>query len=314
MSKINIVQCPSEIGAGTRGASLGPQALQINAAEQNFALYSNHDTLKIPVGQVRTYHANSSSLSYNKELVDLYQNIYSHFSPMVNQYDQHLIFTGDHSSAGGFFGTMKDQMPNYKWGLLWIDAHGDLHTPYTTPSGNYHGMPVANILGLNNTANAVRELDKQTHDNWTAMQCLGDRQLCPKLDASSIFLMDIRDLEQEEWDLIHHYDIAYTTPEQRKNKGIHDLKQQAVEFARQFEALYVSFDIDSLDAELVPGTGTPVVNGLSWQEAEALLDAVCSLPQTRALEITEINPLKDQGNQVAHYMNQVLRNVLGKYC
>lgn len=310
MSQYNLVQCPSEIGAGTRGASLGPQALQINAAEQHLSLLAELDQCFIPAPAVQPYHARQASIAYHQEFTRLYNNIYKHFAPCVGQYDKHLILTGDHSSAAAFFGTLKDQQPDQRWGVLWIDAHGDLHTPYTTPSGNYHGMPLANILGLTNEANAIRKLDQATHDDWQAMLRLGERQLSPKLDPDSVFFIDIRDLEQQEWSLIHHYQIPYTTPAQRQEQGIETVKQQALDFAWQFDALYVSFDVDSLDAALVPGTGTPVPNGLSWQEAEQLLGAVCALPQTKALEVTEINPLKDHANQMAGHINQILSNVI----
>ncbi len=311
MGTLHLTQCPSEIGAGTRGASLGPQALQINAAEQNFPLFADHPLKKVPVKAVQPYHAQMASLSYSDEFVTLYKAIHDTLVPVVTTYDRHLIFTGDHSSAAGVFGAFKAQMPNYKWGIVWIDAHGDLHTPFTTPSGNYHGMPVANILGLNNHANAIRTLDDETLINWESMQNPTGQDKSANLSADSIFFVDIRDLEQEEWDLIQQYNMAYTTPETRKNLGIRGVKEKVEHFAKDFEALYVSFDVDSLDADLVPGTGTPVKEGLNWQEAETLLAALWALPQTKALEITEINPLRDWQNSVAHHMNSVLSNVLG---
>lgn len=311
MSQINLIQCPSEIGAGTRGASLGPKALQINAAEQNLPLWADLDTTVVPTEDVQFYHAQQPSLSYSGEFVTLFHNIYNHFAPTVGQYEKNLLLTGDHSSAAAFFGTLKDQMPEHKWGLLWIDAHGDLHTPYTTPSGNYHGMPVANILGLTNQANAVRELSSEALENWEAMQRLGQRGLVPKLTPDAICMVDIRDLEPQEWKLVQHYGIEHTTPADRKGKGLNAIQNQIRQFADRFDALYVSFDVDSLDASLVPGTGTPVRDGLSWPEAEALLKTAWDLPQLKALEITEINPLRDHQNQVARHMNQVLANVMG---
>lgn len=310
MEDIHLVQCPSEIGAGTRGASLGPQAVQINAAEQNFPLFEKFSLSQVPSNGIYPYHAHSASLSYSREFVNLYRSIYETLAPKVSVYDRHLIFSGDHSSAAGLFGTFKDQMPEHKWGLIWIDAHGDLHTPYTTPSGNYHGMPVANILGLTNTPNAIREVDQATSGNWVAMQQLGERQLNPKLTPEDVFFIDIRDLEKEEWDLIDHYNIPFTTPNLRQKEGINGIRQRMLNFAQHFDALYVSFDVDSLDAALVPGTGTPVENGLSWQEAEALIAAVWALPQTKAFEVTEINPLKDHLNGIADHINKVLNNVM----
>ncbi len=311
MADIHLLQCPSEIGAGTRGASLGPQAVQINAAEQNFPLFEKVSLSQVPSKAIYPYHAHSASLNYTQEFVNLYNSIYATLAPRVCAHDRHLIFSGDHSSAAGLFGTFKDQMPDHKWGLIWIDAHGDLHTPYTTPSGNYHGMPVANILGLNNKANAIREVDQATSANWLAMQQLGDQQINPKLKTENVFFIDIRDLEKEEWDLIHHYNMPFTSPQLRQNEGINGIRQRILNFAKQFDALYVSFDVDSLDAALVPGTGTPVENGLSWEEAETLIGAVWSLPQIKALEITEINPLKDHLNSIANHINKTLQNVMG---
>ncbi len=311
MRNVSIVQCPSEIGAGTRGASLGPEALQINAAEQNYALFKKLRTSTVSTSSIYPYHVNLPSIDYIDEFVTLHENIYQTFSHHVNNFSKTLIFSGDHSSAANFAGTLKDQNPDYKIGVIWIDAHGDLHTPYTTPSGNIHGMPLGILLGLDNEANKVRDLNENTLKGWNNLKKIGEQAICPKIEPKDIFFIDIRDLESQEWDIIKTNHINYTTPEFRKEHGVRRIIEQVRNFSSQFDQIYISFDVDSLDASLVPGTGTPVENGLSWIEAKSLLESLWVLPNTKALEITEINPLKDHYNQIAHNINQLINNLEG---
>ena len=312
MENIGIITCPSELGAGTRGASLGPQALCINAAEQNYPLFEKYRTTTVPTGQVYPYHAHTKSLSYINEFVELYEQIHKHFKKQLETYDKQLIFTGDHSSAAAFAGTLKDVHPDDHLGIIWIDAHGDLHTPYTTPSGNLHGMPVANLLGYNNEENKVGDdPDSAVIEGWEKLKRLGKGRITPKITPRDIFFVDIRDLEKEEWDLVRQHKIDHTTPQFRKEQGLERVIEMVKNFAARFDHLYISFDVDSLDESLVKGTGTPVPDGLSLEEARLLLQEFWVLPNTKALEVTEINPLRDNENQVARYVNQLLNSLDG---
>ncbi len=311
MRNISIVQCPSEFGAGTRGASLGPQAVQINAAEQNYPLFEKLRTNKIPVGEIYPFHVRLPSIDYIQEFVTLHNTIYEQYSQHLKTFSKNLIFTGDHSSAAAFIGTLKDQYPDKKMGVIWIDAHGDLHSPYTTPSGNFHGMPLSTLLGLDNKAEKARNLNEETSEGWEKLKRLGQKAITPKINPRDIFFIDIRDLEDQEWDIINHYHINYTTPKFRKAHGIQRIIEQVRNFSAQFDHVYISFDVDSLDASLVPGTGTPVEDGLSWKEAQQLLQAFWVFPNTKALEITEINPLLDQHNQIAQNINKLINHLEG---
>lgn len=311
MRNISILQCPSEIGAGTQGASLGPKALQINAAEQNYPLFEKLRTTEVPTNSVYPYHVKLPSIDYLQEFVTLHNSIYKEFSKHLQQFHKHLIFTGDHSNAAGFISTLKDQHPDSHVGVIWIDAHGDLHTPYTTPSGNLHGMPLGAVTGLNNKKEKVRDLPDHTLKSWQKVQSIGDNGICPKINLKDIFFIDIRDLEEQEWNIIKANHINYTSPEFRETHGINRIIEQVRNFSAQFDHVYISFDVDSLDAELVPGTGTPVSNGLSWEEATSLLKAFWVFPNTKALEITEINPLKDHNNQMANRINGIINNLEG---
>jgi len=311
MKNISIITCPSEIGAGTRGASLGPAALQINAAEQNYPLFEKLSLARVPTGEIYPYHAHTSSIDYIQEFEALYTNIYEQYSHQVAAFDKNLILTGDHASAAAFIGTLKDNNPDSSLGVIWIDAHGDLHSPYSTPSGNMHGMPLAVTLGIDDEQAKGATLSEHVAIGWENLKKRGSHQLTPKIKPQELFFIDIRDLEAEEWAIIRENNIQYTTPEHRKKQGIAGIVQQIQHFAAHFDQVYISFDVDSLDASLVPGTGTPVADGLNWQEAATLLKACWAMPNTKALEITEINPLKDQQNQIAHHVNQIIRQLEG---
>lgn len=197
--------------------------------------------------------------------------------------------------------------------MIWIDAHGDLHTPFTSPSGNMHGMPLAALLGLDNEENKVRELAPDVTKHWHRWQRIGSKGLFLKILPDDLVLLDIRDLEEQEWDAIQHLDIKHFTPDDRQQRGIDFIIEQTLLHLQDCDKIFVTFDVDSLDPSISRGTGTPSANGLSVDEAKELLQAFWNLPNLCGLEITEINPLLDSGNRMAKTMMQILQAIFESY-
>lgn len=311
MENIKILISRSEIGAGKRGSSLGPDAIKISAIEKNFPLFDNFEVEDIPIEPLKMHHGTQTSLDNLFEFVPLYENSCQKLSEALENYKKTLIFSGDHSNAPGFISAMKDTFPDKKSGVIWIDAHGDIHSPYTTPSGNVHGMPIAVLLSLDNLQNKIRNLDDETTAVWNKMKLTGSMGISPKLTPEELVFIDIRDLEKQEWKIIDDLGIKYFTPEFRKKHGIKKIIEETKKQLADCEIIYVSFDVDSMDASIVQGTGTPVPDGLSVDEAKELLSAFWEMEKCRVLEFTEINPLLDNSNKVAQTVVEILQSVLG---
>jgi arginase len=219
-----------------------------------------------------------------------------------------FIFSGDHSNATAAIASLRAKYPKSRIGVIWIDAHADLHTPYTTPSGNMHGMPVAMSLSEDNINKSKHQLIGEGFTYWEKIKDLGVQGRA-NLSYQDIMFIDIRNLEAEEWDLIHDNRVVYTTPETRKEQGIEHIINLAKTFSASFDYIYLSFDIDSLDESLVPGTGTRVENGLSLKEAGQLLHQLYQLPNLAAFEITEINPKLDIDNTTLKNVYEVIKDM-----
>src|SRR5688572_28543161 len=167
MKNIKLIEVPSEIGAGTRGASLGIDAIKIAALDfmSNFFVHfpcekieTENNLLFEPIQSPYGKRINGVLNTYDKVSKAIRESIKNNFFP--------IVISGDHSSSGGTIAGIKLAKPNSKLGVIWIDAHADLHTPYTTPTGNLHGMPVAVSIGEDNEESKVHELDEKTIKAW----------------------------------------------------------------------------------------------------------------------------------------------------
>jgi arginase len=181
----------------------------------------------------------------------------------------------------------------------------------TSPSGNMHGMPVAAVLNIENGAPAGTHPDPEIQILWEKMRHFGG--IYPKIMPEDVVFVGIRDLEEQEWENIRRLGIRYFDNHAVNRLGADSVAQQTLAMLDHCDAVYVTFDVDSLDAALVPGTGTPVPDGLSPGQARLLLDAFWNCDRLACLEVTEINPLLDMGNRTAETAAKLLRHVLREY-
>lgn len=221
-----------------------------------------------------------------------------------------LILSGDHSNAAGLVSGLKDAYPDKRVGLIWIDAHGDLHTPWTSPSGNVHGMPVGALMGLDEEDQKLREVPDLTANMWSDIRQLGDHRIEPKINDTDVVFIGIRDLEQPEWNLLDRRNIRYYRPEQFDELGMKRVISETLEHLQDCDLLYISFDVDSMDPCVSWGTGTPVPGGLTVVQAKQLLRAFSQEEKTKVVEFTEVNPLLDRENKMATTVVELLRAVL----
>jgi arginase len=167
MKKINFVEIKSEIGAGTRGASLGVDAIKIAALDYGSNLFNQIPSVEIPNQNKLLYEF--TGISYAKRIkgiLNIYENISAEISDTLKKKIFPIVLAGDHSTAGGTIAGIKNAFPKSKLGVIWIDAHADLHSPYTTPTGNVHGMPLAATLAEDNISNRVN-LSSRKNSIWT---------------------------------------------------------------------------------------------------------------------------------------------------
>ncbi len=301
----------SEIAAGTRGSSLGIDALKIVDYQQEKSILNQFTYSKIN--------------NYNTCLADAYQfkhakrieTFNTHIEQMISQFKRlssqafPLFLASDHGNAVGSITSLKLKYPKKRIGVVWIDAHADLHTPYTTPSGNIHGMPLAALAGLDNKGHQRNQVSDELLQNWETLKSCGG--ISPKILPSDIVFVAGRSYEKEEMAIIDQYQLRHITVEEYRSSGISIIQEAISTQLAACDLIFVSFDVDSMDPSVSVGTGTPVPNGLSLEEAISINKALAGHPKICAWEIVEINPLLDTKNAMAQAAYQVLREVF-KVC
>jgi arginase len=226
-------------------------------------------------------------------MVRLYDDFCLKFEDVYKSGKLPIVIAGDHSSAGGTISGIKKTYPQKKLGVIWIDAHADLHSPYTSPTGNIHGMPLALSLGIDNVECQKNELSSKTIESWNTLK--NNANISPKISTNDIVIIGVRDTEKEEDYLIKKHNIKTIKVEEVRNNGALKSSKIALKHLENCDIIYISFDVDSMDCDLVSyGTGTPVPNGFSESEVTDLIVELCKSPKLCCFEITEINPLLDE--------------------
>ncbi|TCZ73967.1 arginase [Flaviaesturariibacter aridisoli] len=306
MKNIKLIEVPSEIGAGTRGASLGIEAIKIAALDfmSNFFIHFPSD--RIPVENKLLYEPIESPYAKRiKGIASMYDKVSKSVSETMKSNFFPVVLSGDHSIAGATIAGIKIAKPKSKLGVIWIDAHADLHTPYTTPSGNMHGMPLSLSINEDNIESAVHELDPETAKMWNGLKNLG--KIAPKVLPEDIVFIALRDFEKEEKALIDKYGIKVITTKEVRSKGPENIVRAVTRYLSDCTDIYVSFDVDSLDSSISKGTGTPVNNGLREREAEDLVSKFMQNRKVCCFELTEVNPTLDKENLMAEIAFNILQ-------
>ena len=306
MKNIKLIEVPSEIGAGTRGASLGVEAIKIAALDfmSNFFVHFPSEKVETenrllfePIQSPYAKRINGVLTMYDRVAKSVKDTIKNNFFPVV--------ISGDHSTSGGTIAGIKLAKPNSRLGVIWIDAHADLHTPFTTPSGNLHGMPLSASIGEDNLENKVHEPDEKTINDWNQLKNFG--KINPKVSPDDIVFISLRDYEIEEKSLIDKYGMKVITTNELRRKGAESVVRSALRFLTDCTDIYVSFDVDCLDSSISKGTGTPVNNGLKEREAEDLVSKFMQNRKICCFEITEVNPTLDKENLMAEIAFNILQ-------
>jgi arginase len=307
---IKIIKNRSDIGAGTRGSDLGIDALEIAAIVRDNHYFNNYPFEDVPTRNESIYNKDKNSfakrighvLEQCTRVADVMaRNLCEGFFP--------ILLSGDHSASLGTIGGIKMAFPDKRLGVVWLDAHADLHSPYTSPSGNIHGMPLAAALNDDNLACQINELQPETLRYWNGMKNLGLPGA--KLRPEDLVYFGVRDTEPPEDQQMDRLGIRNYMVHEVRYRGLATCVQESLARLAGCDLLYVSFDVDSMDCDMVShGTGTPVPKGFDPQEVTDIINAFVATGKVVCIEFVEINPLLDtKGNKMAETAFDILDNV-----
>lgn len=309
MKPIKLIKNRSDIGAGTRGSDLGVDAIEIAAINQGSDYFNQFPFEDIKTHNESIYDKDRSTVAKRIEHV-VEQCIRLNNSIQKNLKDYFpIVLSGDHSSALGTISGIKSAFPEQNVGVIWIDAHADLHSPYTSPSGNIHGMPLAAALANDNLDAKTNAVDLDTQKHWEEMKQIGYKG--PKIQPENLVYFGVRDTEEAEDQQMERLSIRNYKVDEVRYRGLETCVAEALVKLSHCEVLYISFDVDSMDCDLISyGTGTPVAKGFDQYEVIAIIDQIIKTKKVVCIEVVEVNPLLDtKGNKMAETAFQVLEAV-----
>jgi len=285
---------PSEITAGTRGASLGPFAL-ITAARKNRSTLFGQSPV-VCMEDCNNLLDKVSMFQYAKNidgLLTVFKGLDKYISEIYRNKNFPFILSGDHGSAGGTIASIRNAFPDKKLGVVWIDAHGDIHSPYTTPSGNMHGMPLSTSLNEDNLPCKVNAISHEEKVLWEDLKNL--HGIVPKITPEDLVFVAVRDTEAQEDAVIQRLGIKNYSVSEVRTKTPELTVVEILKRLTHCDLIYISFDVDSMDPEVTShGTGTPVSNGLFPKEAEEIMQGLLKSNKVCCVEFVEINPCLDE--------------------
>ena len=309
---LKLIKNRSDIGAGTRGSDMGIDAMEIAAINMDSDFFNKHDHVDLETHNESIYNMVKNSFAKRISfVVEQCTRLSMAVSRSLKDGDFPLVLSGDHSSALGTISGVKAAFPDQELAVIWIDAHADLHSPYTSPSGNIHGMPLGAAIADDNMEYQVNTLSEGTLRDWTALKNIGKDGA--KIKAENIVFFGVRDTEEPEDKQIEKYGISNYMVDECRFRKISTCVGEALEKISHCPIIYISFDVDSLDCDLISyGTGTPVPKGFDQHEVIAIIKQIMDTGKVVCLEVVEINPLLDnKGNKMAETAFEVVDAIFG---
>jgi arginase len=287
---------------------LGVDAIKIAALDYRSNFFKAHRTITIPDDNTALYGMIESRYAKRiRSVLKMYERVGAAVRDTLKDGKFPIVLSGDHSNAGGTMAGVKMAYPDSRLGVIWIDAHSDLHSPYTSPSGNLHGMVLATALAEDNIENKVNDLDYETIELWEKLKNAGSSS--PKVEYRDLLFMTLRDFEEQEGYLIKQHKLKnFSTSEIRKT-GVTKVCREAMKHLSRCDKVYITFDVDALDPSISRGTGTPVKGGINEREAADIILELVQNERVCCLEFTEINPTLDSENVMAETVFEVLQKV-----
>ena len=311
MKKVKIIEVKSEIGAGTRGASMGIDAIKIAALDYGSNLFNKLDSVEVPNENKMLFESTGSLYAKRiKGMYTMYERVSNVVKTSLKNNEFPLVLAGDHSTSGGTIAGIRMAYPRQRLGVIWVDAHADLHSPWTTPSGNMHGMPIAASLNEDNVTNRMNKPDKETIEWWNKLKKIGN--IIPKIEYNDVVFISLRDVEPEEQYLLKKHKVKVFSTSEVKRNGVEKIARDTLAHLSRCQHIYISFDVDSMDSSISKGTGTPVRNGITEKEAGSLLVRLIQNEKVCCFEVAEVNPTLDKENLMAENTFEILQRVISQ--
>ena len=313
MKPLKVIKNRSDIGAGTRGSDMGIDALEIAAINAENDFFNRYPFIDVPTHNESIYDKVNNTFAKRINFVaEQCERVCEVTSMVLRQQHFPLVISGDHSSALGTLAGITQAYPGKTVAAIWIDAHADLHTPLSSPSGNIHGMPLAAALGLDNEKYGVNTIDEDTQASWDKIKVLGGDQ--PKIKPEHLIYFGLRSTEEAEDKVIEDLGIRFYSVHETRYRTLAVCIQEALDRLKEVDLIYITFDVDSMDCDLISkGTGTPVSKGFDPAEIKQLVQGFISTEKVVCLEVCEINPLLDEkGNKMAETAFEIVNTIFSK--
>jgi arginase len=296
---IRVLGVPMDLGSGRRGVDMGPSAIRIAGLEDRLRELGHRvvDDGDLDIRNQEEIRPGEARMRYVREITRVSRILCRKVDGIMGKGQFPLVLGGDHSVAVGTISGIAAHCRRHRkrLGLLWVDAHGDMNTPATSPSGNVHGMPLASLLGL-----GPRELVQ-----------VGGRP--PKVDPAQVALVGIRSLDEGEKRHLRQLGVHVFTMHDVDSQGIHRVMRKALaRVSAGTDYVHVSFDLDAVDPTVAPGVGTPVKGGLDYREAHLIMESLAQSRLMTSLELVEVNPILDERNASAEFAVELVQSAFGK--
>ena len=291
--RLAIIGAALDLGAGRRGVDMGPSAIRYaGLADRLGALgFEVEDLGNIDAAVAEATNEGDPRARFLGPITEACSRIAGLVGDAAGGGSTPVVLGGDHSVAIGTLGGLAAEAG--PGGVLWFDAHGDLNTPETSPSGNVHGMPLAAALGLANETFAS--------EVWPL----------PALAPERVALLGLRSLDAGERELVKELGIAAYTMSDFDRRGVEAVVREAIEHVSGAAFVHVSLDMDVVDPEAAPGVGTPVRGGLSYREAHLAMEIVAEGCEFGSIEVVEVNPILDRENATGRLAVELAASALG---
>jgi arginase len=297
--KIRIIGVPMDLGASRRGVDMGPSALRVAGLQARIKQLGHQveDIGNISVKQPEEMSYGEKRAKYLAEIADACKDLAVMVEKSLEESMVPVVLGGDHSIAAGSLSGVASyfKKKEKKIGLIWLDAHGDINTPESSPSGNVHGMPLAAAMG------------------YGATELVELQGFKPKVEPQNISLVGIRDLDSQEKKLAKKSGVHVFTMRDIDERGMREVMSDALKYAMDdTDGISVSLDMDFVDPSDAPGVGTPVRGGVTYREAHLAMEMLADTEAMVSLEVVEINPVIDEHNRTALLGVELVLSGLGK--
>jgi arginase len=296
---VAIIGAPLDLGAGRRGVDMGPSALRVanlNARIESLGI-NVEDLGNVAVTQPESARPGQKNARYLEQIAATCRELAARVESAADRGLFPLVLGGDHSVAIGTVSGMAQSLRkrNEKLGVIWLDAHSDMNTPKTSPSGNVHGMPLACLVGYG---------PKELTDLYG---------YAPKVDSKNVVLVGIRDVDMTEREVVKRSGVTVYTMRDVDEHGMRTVMREAILRASDgTSGIHISLDMDGVDPDEAPGVGTPVRGGFSYREAHLAMEILSDSGLVRSMEIVEVNPILDTANRTANLGVELVMSALGK--